>query len=50
LGVGSKADDLALQNIIVVKAKEVKTEWSNSRQIWQNLLRKAVAQKAMFCP
>jgi hypothetical protein len=29
-------------------SKEVKTEWSNSRKIWQNLLRKAVALRGVF--
>jgi hypothetical protein len=36
------------KNITVAKSKEVKTGWSNSRrnrQVWQHLLRKAVAQK-----
>jgi hypothetical protein len=28
-----------------VEYKEVKTGWSNSRQIWQNLLRKAMDSK-----
>jgi hypothetical protein len=27
----------------VAKSKEVRTGWSHSRQIWQNLLRKAAA-------
>jgi hypothetical protein len=31
--------------IIVAKTKKVKTEWSNSRQIWQNLPWKAVAKR-----
>jgi hypothetical protein len=30
--------------IIVVKPKEVKTGWSDTRQIWQNILRKDMAQ------
>jgi hypothetical protein len=34
---------------IVAEFRVVKTGWSNSRQIWQNLLRKAVAQKGLFC-
>jgi hypothetical protein len=36
----------------VVKSKEVKTRLSNSwwnRQVWQNLLRKAVAENGPFC-
>jgi hypothetical protein len=33
---------------IVAKYIQVKTRWSNSRQIWQNLLRKAKAQKGLF--
>jgi hypothetical protein len=36
------------KKIIVAKSKEVKIAWSNSRQIWQNLLRKAKAQKELF--
>jgi hypothetical protein len=36
------------KNITVAKSKEVKTGWSNSRQIWQNLLRKIMAQKRCF--
>jgi hypothetical protein len=34
-GVGHKADDLALQNIIVAKSKDVKTGWSNSNISYQ---------------
>jgi hypothetical protein len=30
----------SVKKIIVAKSKEMKTGWSNSRQIWQNLLRK----------
>jgi hypothetical protein len=36
----------------VAKHKEVKTGWSNSqwnRKVWQNILRKAMAQEGMFC-
>jgi hypothetical protein len=40
---------LLCKKIIVAKSKEVKTGWSNSRQVWQNLLRKAMAQKGLFC-
>jgi hypothetical protein len=43
LGVGFKADDLALKKIIA-NSKEVKTG-----QIWQNILRKAGVQKGLFC-
>jgi hypothetical protein len=35
--------------IVVVKSKEIKTVGSNSRQSWQNLLRKVMAQKELFC-
>jgi hypothetical protein len=31
--------------IIVAKTKRVKTGWSTSRRIWQNVLRKAEARK-----
>jgi hypothetical protein len=34
LGVGRKADDLALQKIIVAKSKEVKTGWKKSGRIF----------------
>jgi hypothetical protein len=34
---------------IVAKSKEVKTGWFKSSQVWQNLLRKAMAQKGLFC-
>jgi hypothetical protein len=44
VGVGHKADDLSLKNITVVTSKEVKKD-----VIWQNLLRKAMAQKELFC-
>jgi hypothetical protein len=40
------------KKITVEKSKEVKIRWSNSwwnRQVWQNLLRKAMAQKGLFC-
>jgi hypothetical protein len=30
------------------KSREVKTERSKSRQVWQNLLRKAMAKKVMI--
>jgi hypothetical protein len=36
---------LLCKKIIFPKSKEVKSQWSNSRQIWQNLLRKIMAQK-----
>jgi hypothetical protein len=38
LGVGSKADNLAMLKKIVTKSKGVKTDAN-----WQNLLRKAMA-------
>jgi hypothetical protein len=47
--VGRKADDLAPYKLIVAKFKEVKTGWSNSRQIRQHLLKAAIAQKGLFC-
>jgi hypothetical protein len=34
---------------IVAESEEVNTGWSNSRQIWQSLLRKALTQKGLFC-
>jgi hypothetical protein len=34
--------------IIFAISKEAKTKWSNSRQIWQNLVRRAVADKGRF--
>jgi hypothetical protein len=40
---------LLCKKIIVTKSKEAKSRWSNSRQIWQNLLRKAMAQRGLFC-
>jgi hypothetical protein len=40
---------LLCKKITAVKSKEVKAEWSHSRQVWQNLLRKAMAQKGLFC-
>jgi hypothetical protein len=36
LGVGCKADDLALDKTTVAKSKEVETGWSNSQK-WANL-------------
>jgi hypothetical protein len=41
---------LPYKRITVAKSKEVKTRWSNLRQIWQNLLRKAMAQKRAVVP
>jgi hypothetical protein len=41
----------SVRKISVVNSKEVKTRWSNSRQnrqIWQDLLRKTMAQKGCF--
>jgi hypothetical protein len=37
---------LLCKNITVAKSKEMTTGWSNSKQVWQNLQRKAVAQKS----
>jgi hypothetical protein len=39
---------LLYKKITAAKSKEVKAEWSNSRQVWQNLLRKTTAQKGLF--
>jgi hypothetical protein len=36
------------KTITVAKSKELLTGWSNSRQIWHILLRKAAAQKGLF--
>jgi hypothetical protein len=41
--------DINCKKIIAAKSKEVKTGWSISRQTWQKILRKAVAQKGLFC-
>jgi hypothetical protein len=38
----------ALYIIIAAKTK-VKTGWSNSRQIWQIILKKVTAQRGLFC-
>jgi hypothetical protein len=43
--VGSKANDLSLEQNIVANSKEVKTGLSTSRrniQVWQNLLKKTM--------
>jgi hypothetical protein len=37
--------NILYEEITVAKSKEVKTRWFNSRKIWQNLLRKVMAQK-----
>jgi hypothetical protein len=34
---------------IFAKSKEVKPGWSNSTQIWQNILREIMAKKWLFC-
>jgi hypothetical protein len=47
-GLDARLTTLLYKKIIVSKSKEVKTGHSNSRQIWQNLLRKAVGQKGLF--
>jgi hypothetical protein len=44
-GFDTRPTTLVCKNIIVTKSKEVKTGW----QIWQNLLRKAMAEKVLFC-
>jgi hypothetical protein len=44
-GLAVRLTALLCKSIMVVKSKEVKTGWSNSQQSWQNLLRKAMAQK-----
>jgi hypothetical protein len=36
------------KKITVAKSKAVNTGWSNSIQIWQKPLRKAMAQKGLF--
>jgi hypothetical protein len=51
LGVGRKAENLTLLKNTVGKSKEEKPGRSNSRrngQIWQNVQRKAMAQKDCF--
>jgi hypothetical protein len=47
LGVGRTADDQQKKKNIG-ESKEVQTGWSDSGQVGQNLLRKAVAQKGLF--
>jgi hypothetical protein len=49
LGVEREADKLTLQNNYCCSCKYLKTAWANSRQTWQNLLRKGMAQKKLFC-
>jgi hypothetical protein len=54
-GVVRKTDNLVLQTVILAKSKDVKTGRPDSRhvtgvkQIWQNILREAVAQKGLLC-
>jgi hypothetical protein len=36
------------KKVIVAKSREVKTGWPNNRQIWQDLLSKAMTQKGLF--
>jgi hypothetical protein len=36
--------------LIVAKSEDVKTGWYNSRQSWQNLLRKAMPKKIAVLP
>jgi hypothetical protein len=47
-GLDTRLTSLLCKKIIVAKSKEEKTRWSNSRQIWQNLLRTAMAKKGCF--
>jgi hypothetical protein len=49
LGLNAKLKTLLCTKITAAKSKEVKIEWFNSREVWQNLLRKAVDQKEFFC-
>jgi hypothetical protein len=46
VGAGRKA--MLCNKITDVKSRETKSRWSDVRQIWQNLLRKALAQKGLF--
>jgi hypothetical protein len=39
---------LLYKRIFVAKSKEVKTGPSNFREIWQNLLRRAMSEKGLF--
>jgi hypothetical protein len=41
-------DGVVLQNIVVLKSKELKMWWFNSRQIWQHFLRKAMTENGCF--
>jgi hypothetical protein len=45
LGLDAKLAICCVENIAVAKSEVGKTGWSNSRQILQNFLRKAMAQK-----
>jgi hypothetical protein len=47
-GLDARATTLLLKIFVVEKYKEVQTGWLNSRQILQNLLRKAMAQTGCF--
>jgi hypothetical protein len=38
----------SVKKLLLRNSKEVKTGWSNSTQIWQNLLRKAMCKKGLF--
>jgi hypothetical protein len=46
---GCRANNLLCKQIISVKSKKVKIGWSHSRTIRQNLPRKAIGLKVLFC-
>jgi hypothetical protein len=48
LGVGRKIEDIVLLKIPSYEIQTRKTRWSNSRQIWQNILKKQVTTKSCF--
>jgi hypothetical protein len=48
-GLDTRLMTLLCKKIIVMKSEELKTRWSNLRQAEQNLPRKAMAQKGLFC-
>jgi hypothetical protein len=50
LGLDTRRTALLCKKIIVVRSKEVKARWCNSRQSWQNFLRKAMAQNRAVLP
>jgi hypothetical protein len=45
----TKMTTLLFKNITVAISKEVKTGQSDSRQIWQKLLRKLWLKRGLFC-